>query len=73
MEGVNPAASAGASAVAVVLLGCYLLLPVFTAFWAFGDAGRRGKSGCLVALLVLFLAWPMGLIAWLVFRPEPRY
>ena len=35
------------------------------------DAERRGKSGCLVAILVFFLSWPLGLILWIVFRPEP--
>jgi hypothetical protein len=49
------------------------LLPILSAFWAYDDAERRGKSGCLVALLVLFVSWPVGLILWLVFRPEPRH
>jgi len=26
----------------------------------------------LVALLVFLLTWPLGLIAWIVFRPEKR-
>lgn len=38
--------------------------------WAYSDAERRGKSGCLVALLVLLLTWPVGLIIWLLIRPE---
>jgi Na+/proline symporter len=38
--------------------------------WAYGDAERRGKSGCLVALLVFLLTWPAGLIIWLLIRPE---
>ncbi|MFU8771150.1 MAG: hypothetical protein ACNA8H_01885 [Anaerolineales bacterium] len=53
-------------AIPVLLL---VSLPIISAFWAMGDAERRGKSGCLVALLVLLLAWPAGLIVWLVFRP----
>jgi len=39
------------------------------AWWAAYDASRRKKSAVLVFLLVLFLQFPMGLIAWLVFRP----
>lgn len=41
-----------------------------TVIWAFADAQSRGKSGCLVALLVLILVWPVGLIIWLLIRPS---
>ena len=34
------------------------------------DARRRGKSPFLVCLLV-FVSFPLGLILWLLFRPEP--
>jgi hypothetical protein len=34
------------------------------------DARRRGKSPLLVVLLVFF-SFPLGLILWLLFRPEP--
>lgn len=34
------------------------------------DARRRGKSPVLVVLLCL-LSFPLGLIAWLIFRPQP--
>jgi hypothetical protein len=53
---------------AIVLFGLY----AWSIVWAYGDAEKRGKSGCLVALLVIFLSWPIGLIAWLVFRPDDR-
>lgn len=43
---------------------------VGSVIWAFQDAQRRGKSGCLVALLVLLLVWPVGLIIWLLIRPS---
>jgi len=33
------------------------------------DARRRGKSPVLVVLLCL-LSFPLGLIVWLIFRPE---
>jgi hypothetical protein len=39
------------------------------ALWAGRDAARRDKSPLLVFLLVFFLQFPFGLIAWLVFRP----
>lgn len=34
------------------------------------DAIRRGKSPFLVTLLVL-VSFPLGLLLWLLFRPEP--
>jgi hypothetical protein len=34
------------------------------------DARRRGKSPFLVTLLV-FVSFPLGLLLWLLFRPEP--
>ena len=50
----------------------FLALWARSIWWAADDARSRGKSGCLVALLVALLPWPLGLIAWRVFRPEPR-
>ena len=50
----------------IVFLGLFLGSVV----WAYGDAQARGRSGCLVAILVAFLSWPLGLVAWLVFRPD---
>ncbi len=37
--------------------------------WIYIDAKRRGKDGLLVALVVGLLAWPVGLIIWLMSRP----
>jgi hypothetical protein len=34
------------------------------------DARRRGKSPLLVIILI-FLSFPLGLIVWLLLRPEP--
>lgn len=42
---------------------------VWSLVWVYGDAERRGKSGCLVVLVILFFGWPMSLLLWLVFRP----
>lgn len=49
-----------------------LVLYVWSVIWAVRDAEKRGKSGCLVALLVILLAYPIGLLVWLIFRPEDR-
>lgn len=34
------------------------------------DASRRGKSAFLVSLLIV-VSFPLGLLLWLLFRPEP--
>jgi len=38
--------------------------------WCAKDATRRGRSPALVCIAVIFF-FPWGLIAWLVFRPDP--
>lgn len=43
------------------------LLWIICGAWAASDASSRGKSGCLVFLLVL-LGGPIGLIIWLIIR-----
>ena len=57
-------------AVAIVAVLACVVCYFGTVFWSFGDARRRGRSPWLVAILVAFLAWPLGLVAWLVFRPK---
>jgi hypothetical protein len=55
--------------------GLFLALGIPLAFltllmlWTANDAKERGKSPVLVCLLVL-LSFPLGLVAWLLFRPE---
>jgi hypothetical protein len=39
--------------------------------WAMNDADKRGKPAWLVGILVLF-TWPIGLIIWLIFRPDKQ-
>jgi hypothetical protein len=52
-----------------VLIVFYVLLLIGAAVWTFLDAERRGKSGWLAGLMVFFLGFPGGLLAWLLFRP----
>jgi hypothetical protein len=59
------------------IIGLCFSLPLLAVFvysivWAYNDAEKRGKSGCLVALLVFLLTWPVGLIIWLLIRPPDR-
>lgn len=48
-----------------------LALMFWSLWWVYDDAEARGKSGCLVAILVFLIGWPISLLAWVVFRPEP--
>ncbi|MCA9929949.1 MAG: hypothetical protein KC419_15805 [Anaerolineales bacterium] len=61
----------------LLLIFCigFPMLAIFigSVFWAYQDAENRGKSGCLVALLVLIATWPIGLIIWLLIRPGDKY
>lgn len=47
----------------------WLIVWVICGIWAASDAASRGKSGCL-AFLLLLLGGPIGLIIWLLIRPE---
>jgi hypothetical protein len=48
----------------------FLILLFLTVKACVADARRRGKSPLLV-ILAVFLCFPLGLILWLLFRPEP--
>ena len=58
-----------------VIIGSLLLIALLALVgivrFCVADAKLRGKSPLLVSLAAL-LFFPWGLIAWLVFRPEPR-
>jgi hypothetical protein len=56
-----------------VLIAVTLLFALIVLLRAIAqDARRRGKSPLLVILLILCsFPLPLGLIAWLLFRPEP--
>lgn len=59
--------------IAVALAGTFFLVVYLgSIIWAYQDAQQRGKSGCLVALLVSLFSWPFGLLIWFVFRPDRR-
>lgn len=49
----------------LVLIGLY----IWSIIWSYKDAEARNKPGLMVALLVAFMMWPLGLIIWIVFRP----
>ena len=45
---------------------------VVSILWAAADAQTRGKSGLVVALLVALAWWPIGLLIWLLIRPQGK-
>lgn len=48
-------------------------LYIWSLVWAYKDAERRGSNGVLVCLLVALVAWPLGVVVWLLVRPERGY
>ncbi len=46
-----------------------LIIGLLVGIWVYKDAEKRGKSGVLWLLIVWFVAFPIGLIIWLVVRP----
>ncbi|GAB3204004.1 magnesium-transporting ATPase (P-type) [Pontibacter aydingkolensis] len=49
-----------------------LVIYIWSIVWAYKDAERRGKPGLLVAVIVALLAWPLGLLVWLLVRPSDK-
>jgi uncharacterized membrane protein (DUF485 family) len=56
----------------LVVYLCLIVLYFWSVAWSYGDANARGKPGCLVAILVALFSWPLGLLLWVIFRPERR-
>ncbi len=54
----------------LIFLAAYIAMLLWTLWVCAADARRRGKSPLLVTLLIL-ISFPLGLILWLLFRPEP--
>ena len=54
----------------VLLILAGLCIYIWSGVWVYRDAEGRGKPGFLVALLVLFVAWPIGLLVWIALRPD---
>jgi hypothetical protein len=56
----------------VIFFALYLTLVIWSMIWVAKDAELRGKSGILLAFL-MFFTWPLGLLVWVIARPElPR-
>jgi hypothetical protein len=48
----------------------FILLYFWSIIWGYRDAINRGKNGFAVAALIVFFAWPFGLLFWTIVRPE---
>ncbi|WP_299758278.1 hypothetical protein [uncultured Pontibacter sp.] len=54
-----------------ILFGLVLFVVyLWSIVWAYKDAEKRGKPGWIVAIVVAFLAWPIGLLLWILIRPN---
>jgi hypothetical protein len=62
--------SSFAETVILMIAAILLALIVVTVRAVWMDARHRGKPSILVVLLCL-LSFPLGLVVWLNFRPEP--
>jgi hypothetical protein len=63
--------NADQNTLSALIIGLVLMIAVCATIRACAiDAKRRGKSPVLVTLLVILL-FPFGLVAWILFRPEP--
>lgn len=47
----------------------YVAVLIGSLVWLYSDAEARGKSGCLLVILILLIAWPLGIVIWLIARP----
>ena len=53
-----------------ILSVLFVGLLIWSLRWVYSDAEARGKDGCLVALLVFLVSWPISLLVWQAFRPS---
>ncbi|RQO58621.1 hypothetical protein DBR47_13070 [Paucibacter sp. KBW04] len=49
-----------------------LVLWLKSGAWAYHDAKSRGRPPLLVAALIMFIGWPIGLGVWIALRPDKR-
>jgi phosphoglycerol transferase MdoB-like AlkP superfamily enzyme len=67
-EGTELILGLGLLGVVLALIG--LILYIWSIIWVYRDAEQRRRPGILIAILVAFIAWPLGLIVWLFIRPD---
>lgn len=61
---------AGLGLIGILISIVLFVFVVWSVIWSYNDARNRGKSPWLVALMVLFMVWPVGLVLWLLLRPQ---
>jgi hypothetical protein len=56
-----------------LLVGGIVVAYIWSLWWLYCDARTRNNTGCMMVALIGLFAWPLGLIIWLLGRPErPR-
>ena len=55
---------------ALLLCLASVALYVYSLVWVYRDAEARDTNPLLVTLLVGLLSWPLGLLVWLLVRPD---
>lgn len=60
----------GLGLITLVIIFVGFILYIWSIIWAYRDAEQRRRSGLLIAILVAFVPWPLGLIIWLFIRPD---
>lgn len=54
----------------VLLVLAFLAIWAKAGAWVYEDARSRGLRPGHITFLVLFVAWPLGLVFWLAMRPH---
>ncbi|MBL1135575.1 MAG: hypothetical protein D8M56_09695 [Chloroflexi bacterium] len=62
--------SAAGAGLSLVCAGIIFIAALASAFWVYRDASDRGSNGCLWALFVWFIFWPISLIIYIFLRPK---
>ncbi len=52
------------------MLSAAAVLLLANIIWVYKDANQRGYSGWLIALLVIWAPFPIGVVLWLLMRPK---
>lgn len=68
-DNANTIANGIAALIALIISALPLGLLIWSLYWVYNDAERRGKSGCLVVLIIILFGWPVSFLLWFIFRP----
>lgn len=58
------------SVLGIIFFLGFIALYFWSVFFTYRDAKSRGKPAIIIALLVAFVAWPLGFLIWMIARPR---